>query len=954
MKASAALTFKLVLFVVLTQGAVAWGDDQPLHALIDQRLKPVSTLAPGRCTDAEFLRRVSLDLVGMPPTVAETRAFLADTAPDKRERLLDRLFASPHYARHLAATLDVMLMERRPNTNVTADEWQAWLLKSVQENKPWNVLARELIQADGDDPTQRPPARFTLDRGSDPHMLTRDIGRIFFGRDMQCAQCHDHPLVGDYLQSDYHGLLAFVNPSYAVVRKEGDKEKTVQGEKAGADLKFSSVFEGAPHITGPRMPDGVEIEEPFFLPGDEYQVAPADNVKAVPKFSHRAKLAELATSGANRAFNENIANRLWAHMFGRGLVQPLDFIHPNNPAVDPELLRLLGERFAAMNFDIRAFLREIAISSAYQRSLDPPKELLAAAVPAATEATQLQQSQAALEQSSIASDEAYTKAAEAWHAAESTMLPVMGELDTVKAQYADAKKKVDEAVKAAADATAQKEAKQKIADPITQAATAAQQAVQTLPEDKELAEAAQKFVARSQQLATELAALAKAVEEKSAAVKPPTDAWNSVKPTVEAALSKVTPLSAATIQAEQAMRVARTKAEADSEALAAVDRQLTTVRRVAQLVDLNQAIAAATQAVPKREAELVAAQKQLADDAPVVAQNEVAVKTATDTVTGATAALNAATAEHAKRVEVAQAIAAAFAAADAARQKVPDDALLADAAAKLQDRANVLGSKTGESQSQVDMAIAAQKAAGDVQAAAQKALEVAIAQRAQHEQGVASATTALDAAQAEVTAKKSAFHTAVDDITERLTNDFTIASLKPLTPEQLCWSVFRVTGVYDRYWQTEVAELDKSKPLTEEQKKDAAQLAARDVELEQKTFDKLKGNVGAFVSLYGAAAGQPQGDFFSTADQALFAGNGGSINSWVAPAGDNVTDRIIKQTDPRAAADELYLTVLTRSPTEEETTEVVNYLTSRAADKAAAAQELVWGLINSAEFRFNH
>lgn len=954
MKASAALTFKLVLFVVLTQGAVAWGDDQPLHALIDQRLKPVSTLAPGRCTDAEFLRRASLDLVGMPPTVAETRAFLADTAPDKRERLLDRLFASPHYARHLAATLDVMLMERRPNTNVTADEWQAWLLKSVQENKPWNVLARELIQADGDDPTQRPPARFTLDRGSDPHMLTRDIGRIFFGRDMQCAQCHDHPLVGDYLQSDYHGLLAFVNPSYAVVRKEGDKEKTVQGERAGADLKFSSVFEGAPHITGPRMPDGVEIEEPFFLPGDEYQVAPADNVKAVPKFSHRAKLAELATSGANRAFNENIANRLWAHMFGRGLVQPLDFIHPNNPAVDPELLRLLGERFAAMNFDIRAFLREIALSSAYQRSLDPPKELLAAAVPAATEATQLQQSQAALEQSSIASDEAYTKAAEAWHAAESTMLPVMGELDTVKAQYADAKKKVDEAVKAAADATAQKEAKQKIADPITQAATAAQQAVQTLPEDKELAEAAQKFVARSQQLATELAALAKAVEEKSAAVKPPTDAWNSVKPTVEAALSKVTPLSAATIQAEQAMRAARTKAEADSEALAAVDRQLTTVRRVAQLVDLNQAIAAATQAVPKREAELVAAQKQLADDAPVVAQNEVAVKTATDTVTGATAALNAATAEHAKRVEVAQAIAAAFAAADAARQKVPDDALLADAAAKLQDRANVLGSKTGESQSQVDMAIAAQKAAGDVQAAAQKALEVAIAQRAQHEQGVASATAALGAAQAEVTAKKSAFHTAVDDITERLTNDFTIASLKPLTPEQLCWSVFRVTGVYDRYWQTEVAELDKSKPLTEEQKKDAAQLAARDVELEQKTFDKLKGNVGAFVSLYGAAAGQPQGDFFSTADQALYAGNGGSINSWVAPAGDNVTDRIIKQTDPRAAADELYLTVLTRSPTEEETTEVVNYLTSRAADKAAAAQELVWGLINSAEFRFNH
>ena len=85
-------------------------------------------------------------------------------------------------------------------------------MKCVRENKPWNVLAREILQADGDDPAQRPAARFALDRGSDPNVLTRDIGRIFFGRDMQCAQCHDHPLVDDYLQSDYHGLLAFVAP----------------------------------------------------------------------------------------------------------------------------------------------------------------------------------------------------------------------------------------------------------------------------------------------------------------------------------------------------------------------------------------------------------------------------------------------------------------------------------------------------------------------------------------------------------------------------------------------------------------------------------------------------------------------------------------------------------------------------------------------------------------------
>ena len=131
-------------------------------------------------------------------------------------------------------------------------------------------------------------------------------------------------------------------------------------------------------------------------------------------------------------------------------------------------------------------------------------------------------------------------------------------------------------------------------------------------------------------------------------------------------------------------------------------------------------------------------------------------------------------------------------------------------------------------------------------------------------------------------------------------------------------------------------------------------VAKRNVELEQKTYDKLKSNVGTFVTFYGAAAGQPQGDFFSTADQALFTANGGSVNGWVVPAAGNVTERVINQTDPRVAAEEMYLGILTRMPTEDEITEVTNYLNSRAADRNVAAQELVWAVLNSAEFRFNH
>ena len=129
-------------------------------------------------------------------------------------------------------------------------------------------------------------------------------------------------------------------------------------------------------------------------------------------------------------------------------------------------------------------------------------------------------------------------------------------------------------------------------------------------------------------------------------------------------------------------------------------------------------------------------------------------------------------------------------------------------------------------------------------------------------------------------------------------------------------------------------------------------IAARQLQVEQQTWDKLKGNLGQYVAIYGGAPGQPQGDFYASADQALFTANGSAINSWVAPAGDNATERIIRIADNRLAAEELYLGILTRMPTEEEVQEVTAFLTQRT-DRSKAAQDLVWGLLSSAEFRFN-
>ena len=946
---------RLVLCAVaLLAGGVLRADD-PLRAVIDQRLILVSGFVPAQCSDTEFLRRASLDLIGMPPTADDARSFLNDAAPNKREQLVDRLLASPHYARHLASTLDLMLMERRANTHVTADEWQAWLLKSVRENKPWNVLAKEILIADGDDPALRPAARFALDRASEPNLLTHDISRIFFGRDMQCAQCHDHPLVMDYLQSDYQGLLAFLSPGYALVRKEGDKSITLYAERAGGDLPFESVFiKGTPHRTGARMPEDIVLDEPLFLPGDEYQVAPADNVKSVPKFSRRAKLAELATSGNNPAFNQNIANRLWAHMFGRGLVHPLDLHHADNPATDPELLQILSNRFVVMNFSIRDFLRELALSNAYQRQFDAPEDLLATATQVTAQATELQQQHPALAQAAKGAAEQYSAATDTWYAAEAAALPVAAEVDATRNAYAEAKKTADEVRKALADVTAQQASKQKAAMTLQEAATATQNAAASLPDDKTLAETATLLTTRSEQVAAEATALTPMIDEKTAAVKPLADAQEAAKAPFDAAIAKITPFKVTQTQAEREMLATRRKSAEHSQQLAAVDERLKTIEQFAQLPGQQQAIAVASSAVSNGENAMLALQQQVTEYVPVVAQAQANVKTTTDAMTAATNAMNLATTEQNRRSELASAITATLGSAEAAHQKAGEDALLAEVVAKLKERSTVAQASVREHQTVVNAVTTALSVATEAMTAAQKSMIDAAAERARREQAMAAGSNAVVSAKADLATQRAAYSSRLADIEDRLVQNFSTSSLKPLTPEQLCWSVFRVTGVYERYWQAEVAELDKTTPLTDEQKQDAAVVAARNVELEQRTFDKLKGNIGTFVTFYGSAAGQPQGDFFSTADQALFAGNGGSINSWVVPAADNVTDRVIRQTDSRLAAEEIYLSVLTRLPTKDEVADVTAYLANRAADRNVAAQELVWAVLNSAEFRFSH
>lgn len=335
--------------------------------------------------DVVFLRRVSLDLTGVIPSALETRAFLADDSSDKRVRLVDRLLASEGYARHMATTFDILLMDRRPAQEVKQPEWQDYLRRSFAENKPLDQLIRELLGNDGADPKTRASARFLLDRKVEPHVATKDIGRLFLGMNLTCCQCHDHPLVDGFKQEHYYGIYAFLNRTYAFADKKANM--TVLAEKAEGDVSFESVFK--PKVvnkTGPRLPFARELPEPIFEKGKEYVAPVPKGERGLPKYSRRAHLGEGIVTHPH--FARTFANRVWSWFMGRGIVHPVEYDHDGNLPSNPQLLDLLAADFHDNDHNLNRLIREIVLSQAYQRSSEAngdgkapsPEAFLAAAI----------------------------------------------------------------------------------------------------------------------------------------------------------------------------------------------------------------------------------------------------------------------------------------------------------------------------------------------------------------------------------------------------------------------------------------------------------------------------------------------------------------------------------------------------------------------------------------------
>jgi len=926
--------------------------NEHLYARIDQAIERASFggLSP-LASDGEFLRRIYLDLAGMIPPADEARAFLDDDSPDKRAAVVERLLNSSRYVRHMANVLDVILMERRGNKHIKANEWQQYLRDSVAQNKPWNQLARELLAADGTDAKIRAAVNFYLEREAEPNLLTRDVGRVFFGMDLQCCQCHDHPVIDHYYQADYFGIFAFLNRGFLFTDKD---KKVFYAEKAEGDVEFTSVFTDEHGRTRPRLPGDLEITEPVFGVGDEYQVKPAGKTRPVPKYSRRAKLSELATNGQNQAFNRNIVNRLWAHMMGRGLVSPLDLQHFDNPPAHPELLDLLATDFVSLKYDVKEFLRQLALTRAYQRSLDLPGDFGPQARATADQLAQFEADYAVRKQAKAKVLDEIQSARKEFNEARDRANKIYEEFKKAGLAVAAALKKSDEAAKKLAEAKQRLVAKQEIARSLREAAAKAMEAAAKLSDDPELTQAAATFQSKADELATEVAAAQKSVDDVVPIVE-------AVGKTLDAARANAAPIQQRLEQANAAIDEVRgsllaTGRKLDAADVAVLDAKILVdqARIGAQHVQLVAAADRSQEAYRSCQADLATSRETLRKGAAELPHFEAAVVAAQQKHDVATSLLRQSRRDAESQAAVAKVVAEAATSAEVASQKLPDDAELKQATESVKSRSDQVNSKVAELEKVIGQRQQEAELVGAQLAAAQQTVRSTKERAASLQQKVAGLAALLSELEARAAQDGVARDQSRNKLRGQWSQRYFTASLDALTPEQMAWSVMQASGVLGQQQRAAETEIDEKLPLDEKNPDDPTRLAERERARGDFVYGKVKGNVDTFVKLFGHAAGQPQSDFFATVDQALFFANAGTLQSWLSPGGGNLTDRLNKLDDPEAIAEELYISVLTRRPSEEETAEVAQYVQERPKEKIDALKEMTWGLITSAEFRFSH
>jgi hypothetical protein len=333
-------------------------DAAALSALIDghiqTRLDAEGLQPVPAADDAEFLRRVTLDLHGVVPSADDAAAFLDSSDREKRAEYVERLLASPRFGEHFGDVWQRYLVGSLANEQpLQAGPFADWMAARFNRNDGWDRIAYDLLTATGK--LEENPAVTYLIEGRNPLGVTdlTDLSsRYFLGVRLNCAQCHDHPFV-DWTQQDYWGMAAF----FAQIQTPGrPKQVYVAGVQDDLRMTLTSLREA-------DTLDGFQPQSPTYLGGEPWT---SDG-----RTPHRAALARWITARDNPYFARAMVNRMWWHFFGRGIVNPVDDMHAGNLPSHPELLDSLSRQFAESGFDLKYLCRAIVGSRTYQRTSRP-------------------------------------------------------------------------------------------------------------------------------------------------------------------------------------------------------------------------------------------------------------------------------------------------------------------------------------------------------------------------------------------------------------------------------------------------------------------------------------------------------------------------------------------------------------------------------------------------------
>lgn len=309
--------------------------------LVAEKLKRLRILPSELCSDEEFLRRVTIDIVGLLPTEEEYYAFIEDESPDKRAKLVDSLLERKEFSEIWAMKWAQLLLVKSNNqvSYKAAFQYSSWLTNQLANDAPIDRIVRELIASNGG-VFERPATNFyQVER--DTLKTAENVAQVFMGIRTQCAQCHNHPF-DRWTMNDYYGFASFFSQI---------------GRKTGEDYREIIIYNrGGGEVNHPVTKKPIP---PTFLGGPQPDTKGKDR---------RAVLAEWITSPENPFFAQSVANRVWAHFMGVGIVDPVDDIRVSNPASNPALFNELGSRLTEYKFDLKQLVRDICNSQAYQRS----------------------------------------------------------------------------------------------------------------------------------------------------------------------------------------------------------------------------------------------------------------------------------------------------------------------------------------------------------------------------------------------------------------------------------------------------------------------------------------------------------------------------------------------------------------------------------------------------------